>query len=224
MEPPTDVRGVRRFLGMVTHVARFLPHISEVTAPIRELLNKRSARVWGPAQQAAFAQVKALLPSERCMANYHPSYPTTASADTSSFCLGAVLLQDQPAGEQRAVTFASRALTPTERRYGQTEKEVLATTGAARRFDEFVRDLHFSIEPDHQSLVSLFRKMDLDLLPPTVQRLRMKLMQYQFRRLYPPGKLLATAGTLSRGLPSGDSPRKKGDTVDAIEGFAVAAV
>lgn len=85
MEPLTDVSGVRRFLGMVTHVARFLPHISESTTPIRELLNKRSTWVWGPAQQAAFAQVKVLLTSERCMAMYHPSYANTVSMDASSF-------------------------------------------------------------------------------------------------------------------------------------------
>ncbi|XP_037509314.1 uncharacterized protein K02A2.6-like [Rhipicephalus sanguineus] len=54
MEAPTDVAGVRRLLGMVNHLARFLPHISDVTAPIRALLNKSASWVWQHEQEAAF--------------------------------------------------------------------------------------------------------------------------------------------------------------------------
>lgn len=34
IEPPVDIRGVRRFMGMVNHVARFLPHLSDTLALI----------------------------------------------------------------------------------------------------------------------------------------------------------------------------------------------
>ncbi|XP_037518504.1 uncharacterized protein K02A2.6-like [Rhipicephalus sanguineus] len=96
MEAPKDVAGVRRLLGMINHLARFLPHISEITAPIRALLNKSSSWTWEHEQEAAFVRVKEILASDRCMAKYHPSYATTVSADASSFGLGAVLLQMQP--------------------------------------------------------------------------------------------------------------------------------
>ncbi|XP_037529171.1 uncharacterized protein LOC119406504 [Rhipicephalus sanguineus] len=56
MEAPTDVAGVRRLLGMVNHLARFLPHISDVTAPIRALLNKSAS--WA---QESDAECKALI-------------------------------------------------------------------------------------------------------------------------------------------------------------------
>nr|XP_050025120.1 uncharacterized protein K02A2.6-like [Dermacentor andersoni] len=58
MEAPTDVTGVRRLLGMVNHLARFLPHISDVTAPIRALLNKSASWVWQHDQKAAFGNIK----------------------------------------------------------------------------------------------------------------------------------------------------------------------
>ncbi|XP_070388780.1 uncharacterized protein [Dermacentor albipictus] len=83
MEAPTDVAGVRRLLGMVNHLARFLPHISDVTAPIRALLNKSASWVWQHEQKAAFEKIKELLTSDRCMAKYHPSYATTVSADVN---------------------------------------------------------------------------------------------------------------------------------------------
>ncbi|XP_037528497.1 uncharacterized protein K02A2.6-like [Rhipicephalus sanguineus] len=218
MEPPEDVAAVRRLLGMVNHLARFLPHISDVTAPLRILLNKNTAWTWQHDQEAAFQKVKDLLTSDRCMAKYHPAFPTTISTDASSFGLGAVLLQIQPSGERRPVAFASRSMTPTEQRYSQTEKEALAVTWAVQRFDEFVRGIKFEVETDHQPLVSLFGKMELDMLPPRIQRLRLKLMCYQFSVLYVPGKLLATADTLSR------VPPKKSSPVDLIELFAADAV
>lgn len=37
---PEDATGVRRLLGLISHVRRFLPHVSEVTQPIRALFHK----------------------------------------------------------------------------------------------------------------------------------------------------------------------------------------
>lgn len=147
------------------------------------------------------------------MACYNPEHPTIVSADSSSFGLGAVLLQDQPSGERRVVAFASRSLTATEQRYSQTEKEALAVTWAVHRFDEYVWGLRFTVETDPQPLTTLFGDMDEDLLPPRVQRLRIKLMRYQYQIFYVPGKLLPTADTLSR-APLG---RAAPSTCDSLE-------
>lgn len=218
LEAPKDIAELRRLLGMVNHLARFLPNISEITAPLRALLSKRTAWAWHHEQETAFSKIKQLLVSDRCMAKYHPSYATTISADASSFGLGAVLLQTQPSGERRPVAFASRSMTATEQRYSQTEKEALAATWAMRRFDEFVRGINFAVETDHQPLVTLFGKMELDMLPPRVQRLRLKLMHYQFTMQYVPGKLLATADALSRIPPKVSAP------LDTVELFATEVV
>ena len=40
MPPPVDVRGVQRLLGMATYLAKFVSNFSEVTAPLRSLLDK----------------------------------------------------------------------------------------------------------------------------------------------------------------------------------------
>ena len=63
---------------------------------------------------------------------YDPDCRTT---DTSSYGLGAVLTQLQPdATEQPCSHICLSALTPTEQRYAQIEKEALALTWAYEQF------------------------------------------------------------------------------------------
>lgn len=107
MEAPKDVAGVQRLLGVVNHLVRFLPHISDIATPIRAVVNKSSRWTWLYEQEATFVKVKELLTSDRCMAKYHLLCASTVSADASSFGLGAVLLQMQLSGERHPVAFAS---------------------------------------------------------------------------------------------------------------------
>ena len=43
MLPPCDKKSAQRFLGMVTYLGKYIPNLSEVTAPIRQLLHKNNA-------------------------------------------------------------------------------------------------------------------------------------------------------------------------------------
>jgi len=61
------------------------------------------------------------------LAHYDPTSESKISADTSSFGLGAVLLQKTSDG-WRPVAYASRSMLEVERRYTQVEKEALAIT------------------------------------------------------------------------------------------------
>ena len=101
---------------------------------------------------------------------------------------------------------SSRALTSTEQRYAQVEKEALALTWACERFSDFIIGLHFELETDHKSLSSLLGGQALDSLPPRIQRFRMRLMRYRYTIIHVPGKSLTTADTLSR------APLKDGAT------------
>lgn len=68
------------------------------------------------------------------------------SVKASSFRLGPVLLQHQEDGTLKPVAFASRALSPTEQRYAQIEKEALAITLAFERFSDFLIGIEFQID------------------------------------------------------------------------------
>ena len=153
---PQNVGDIRRFLGMVNQMGKFTPNLAERTKPLRDLLQKESDWIWGPAQQSSFDDLKKLLTSNPVLALYDPSLETIVSADASSFGLGAVLLQKQPPGEWKPVAYVSRSLTPTEQRYAQIEKEALAFTWVCEQFSTYLIGLRFHIETDHKPLVPLF--------------------------------------------------------------------
>ena len=108
--------------------------MAEMTKPLRELLCTKNQWVWGEPQHRAFEEVKKSLSTKPILALYDPKLVTVVSADASSYGLGAVLTQKQHNGEFRPVAYISRAMTPTEQRYAQIEKEALASPGHVSGF------------------------------------------------------------------------------------------
>ena len=113
------------------------------------------------------------------------------STDVSSYGLGAVLLQRENQCWQ-PVIYASRAMTSTECRYAQVEKEAHATTWACEKFASYVLGKKFTIETDHKPLVPL-----LGNKTPRILRFRLRLAHFEYEIFHVPGKSLVMADTLS---------------------------
>ena len=73
MAEPQDFASLRRFLGLVNHLMKFCTNLAEKAKPLRDLLKKESAWLWGPAQQEAFQQLKADMASEQVLAHWASS-------------------------------------------------------------------------------------------------------------------------------------------------------
>ena len=80
------------------------------------------------------------------LAPYDARHATILSADASLYGLEAVLRQRQPDESLRPIAYASRALTETEQRYTQIEKEAIAVMWA---FEQFYRII--SLEHNSES-------------------------------------------------------------------------
>ena len=61
MPRPTDVAAVQRLLGLTQYLAKFLPRLSDMTKPLRELTTKDVDFQWDEPQQAAFDALKAAV-------------------------------------------------------------------------------------------------------------------------------------------------------------------
>ena len=189
---PVDVSELRCFMGMVNQLGKFIPNLAEETKPLQGLLSTKSEWLWDAAQTEAYKQVKTLISSAPTLKLYDPQHEIKATADASSFGLGAMLSQKE--GDiWKPTAFASRLLTPTEQHYAQIEKETLASAWACEKFSDFLIGKQFLVETDHKPLIPLLGTKDLDQLPIRVQRFKIRLMRFTFNISHVPGKELYTS-------------------------------
>ena len=102
---------------MVNQLAKFIPNLSDINKPLRDLLRKETAWSWEEDQQKAFDRIKEMLCSPEVLAHSNSTLPIIVAADAAAEGIGAVLLQEQKSGERRRRCYASRALSETEKRY-----------------------------------------------------------------------------------------------------------
>ena len=197
MPAPTNVSELKRFMGMANHLGKFSSCIASLSQPLRELLSKNNAWTWDNAQASAYNQIKEKLTKPTVLALYNVNADLKVSADASSYGLGAVLLQHSDQ-EWLPVVYASRAMTDTERRYAQIEKEALAITWACEKFSSYILGKKFQIETDHKPLLPLLGNKSLHSLPPRIVRFRLRLGRFEYSISHTPGKQLVTADALSR--------------------------
>ncbi|XP_029551127.1 uncharacterized protein K02A2.6-like [Salmo trutta] len=204
---PKNGSELRSFLGMVNYYGKFLPELSTVLAPLYQLLHKDCKWKWGPAQEKAFKEVKALLQSAQLLVHFDQDKEIILSCDASPYGVGAVLSHQMEDGSERPIGFASRTLTSAEKGYSQLDKEGLAIVFAVKRFHQYLYGSHFTICTDHKPLMSLFSESRC--IPPMasarLQRWALTLSAYQYTIVYRAGKDNANADALSR-LPLPEMP------------------
>ena len=192
---PTNVTELQEFLGLVTYLSPFIPGLSTLTAPLRELLKKDTDFSWNRTYDVAFKRVKEAVISDTTLRYFDPSLPVTIQVDASQVGLGAALLQNG-----KPIAFTSKALTETECRYVNIEREMLAAVFGAERFHTYIYGQSFTIESDHKPFESISRKNLADT-PAWLQHMMLCLQGYDFTIRYHPGKEMVIPDTLSHFSP-----------------------
>lgn len=156
MPAPTDVPGLKAFMGSVQFYGKFLPNLSTIAEPLHRLTQKNTPWQWGTEQQQAFQHLKELLSSDNVLAHFDPALPVGLACDASSVGIGAVLFHRYPDGSERPIRNESKTLTATQRKYSQIQKEAMAIVFGLKKFYQYLYGRHFILVTDHKPLVSLF--------------------------------------------------------------------
>ena len=121
---------------------------------------------------------------------------------TDASCLhgiGFALLQLEPTNKFRLIQCGSKSLTDTQRNYATIELECLAINHAIKKCKFYLLGKKdFTVITDHKPLLGIFNK-NLDCLyNPRLQRMREKVMGFNFNREWIAGKSNLIADALSR--------------------------
>ena len=153
MLTPTDVAGVRRFIGFTNYLSKFLPGLSDVCVPLHQLTMQDVEWFWTDIHDRAVNQVKSLVTQAPVFKYFDPTKGVTLQCDASDKGLGAVIMQnDQP------IAHASRALTDAKTHYAQIEKELLAVVYSLEKFHTYTYGRSVAVQSDHKPLEMIFKK------------------------------------------------------------------
>jgi hypothetical protein len=156
---PQNLTQLRSFVGICAYYRRFVPDFSTICKPLFLLTQKGQQYVWGEAQQVAMDTMKKLLTSAPILGYPRTGDPFILDTDASAVGLGAVLSQVQD-GEERVIAYASRVLSPAERNYCTTRRELLAILSFVKQFHHYLYGGRFLVRTDHSALYWLLRKKE----------------------------------------------------------------
>ena len=212
MPRPTSAEEVSRLSGMVNYLSRFLPNLSEVMKPLRDLAHKETVWCWLEVQETAWNEVKRLISTTPVLAYYKPLESLEIQCDSSQNGLGVALMQNG-----HPIAYASRTLFETERRYTHIEKEMLAIVYRVEKFNDYMFGRKVTVYSDHKPLESILKK-PLHRVPKRLQGMMIRLQKYDIEVKYEKGSNMFLADTLSRAsIPGAGQSASEFETINMMK-------
>ena len=156
---PTNSSEVRSLLGMPNWFSKWIPDYATITAPQRALTVKHAKFMWKAEHREAWLKLKDALTSAPVLAYFDPNRKSKVIPDASPVGLSTILAQEVPGrNDWKVIAYASRALTPTEQRYAQVEREALAVAYGVEHFHLYLYGApDFELETDNKPLELIYR-------------------------------------------------------------------
>src|SRR6187551_2461621 len=159
LPPPTNIKGIRSFLGHAGFYRRFIKNFSQISRPLTNLLAKDAPFIFDEDCHAAFHTLKKALISAPIIQPPDWSIPFEIMCDASDYVVGAVLGQTKDR-KHYAISYASKTLTGPQLNYATTEKELLAVVFAIDKSRSYLVGAKVIVYSDHAALKYLLTKKD----------------------------------------------------------------
>jgi hypothetical protein len=194
-QTPTSAQDIRRFLGLAGYYRRFIKDFASIASPLSDLTRKSAAFVWTTDCAAAFDKLKTALTTAPVLVMPNFKAPFILHTDASNVAIGAVLAQTDDHGRERAISYASRTLSPAERNYSTVEREGLSVTYWVKYYRQYLHGAHFTIVTDHAALTQLFTSKDVT---GRIARWVMSLQGFDYTIKHRPGTQHLNADAMTR--------------------------
>ena len=112
---PKTLKKLRSFLESVHFIGKFMPHLAQVSHPLRPLLKKTSKFIWTEEHEKCFNEIKDRIANATANSHYNPQLETRTKCDASRSGLGTALEQLRVEG-WKPIAFASRFLNSCDER------------------------------------------------------------------------------------------------------------
>ena len=182
---PTNIEGVRTFLGFLNWVKKYIPRHAESALPISNLLSSASPWTWGPDQDAAFQDLKHKLITSPVLKWPDILKPFILITDASDHTISGILCQLDQDGDPQPCAYDSFKLKAAQLSWTVGEKEMFAGIRCMQLWRCYLLNMEFQWWTDHDNLRYWSTKAELS---PRLIRWLDKLAEYKFEVLHIPGK------------------------------------
>jgi len=197
---PKSLTELRSFLGFCSYYRRFIRDFSKRAAALNRLMGAGQAFNWGLEQEQSFMDLKSALSGNEVLSYPQEEGVFILDTDASNVAIGGCLSQLQwsdTAKEfvEKPISFASKSLDSTQRRYCATRRELLAVVTFVTQFRHHLLGKEFVLRTDCSSL-----RWIMSFKSPTDQMARWLevLSQFDFKIMHRSGKKHSNADGLSR--------------------------
>jgi hypothetical protein len=201
--PPSDIKQLQRYLGLINFDRRFLPGIAGTLKPLTDLLQGNpKTLVWSGSAQSPFTASKAALAACTKLVQPTPGAIVSLAIDASGTHVGGVL-QQLNQDSKLPLAFFSRKLSSPELKYSTFNRELLAAFAEICHFCFVLEGRHFRLLTDQMPLTLAMRHVSAPWSARQVRQLAY-ISEFTTDLRHVPGSRNVVADELSR--PSSTPP------------------
>ncbi|GJV71447.1 reverse transcriptase domain-containing protein [Tanacetum coccineum] len=156
---PTNVKGIRSFLGHARFYRRFIKDFSKISRPMTQLLMKDAKFDFSDECIKSFDILWDKLITSLVIIAPNWDLDFELTCDASDYAVGAVLGQ-RIEKKFRPIYYASKTMNNAQEHYTTTEMELLAVVYAFDKFRSYLIMSKTVVYTNHSALIYLFSKQD----------------------------------------------------------------